>query len=203
MKEINYRDNMRFRLYYNKTSISNPSIQTYYYNNIIHIKSENIDYEIFFVHAPNSNSKGVIKLDFFIELLSLLQKNYENQIDTVLMGTFNTVREKVNSIDTTEKINKFKCREEFCKIEDSYGMVDCFRLRNPNSRVFSHAIRNKYAKNLFRTDHMFVSNKLVEQVEDCSYVYEADGEVLFTPTIPTTGLSVHAGMLLMLNDKLM
>lgn len=114
--------------------------------------------KIFGAYFPQKEEKAKV-FDFLQEILN----KEEHTLPIILTGDLNT------GIHFEDELGKsFYCSENFSKLRDA-GMIDAWRIRNPQVKEYSWF---SSGKNGFRIDHFMVNDKFIDNTVECFYDHD-------------------------------
>lgn len=119
------------------------------------------------------------KLNWYLRLKKLFEKEYNSALDIVWMGDMNIA---VSPIDVTNPQTKkndpcyhFEARKAFLKT-CSFGFDDLLRIKNPNKEVYSffdYRVKDAIQKNIgWRIDYILSTPSLTKHLVNCEIDYE-------------------------------
>lgn len=131
------------------------------------------DVQVINVYIPNGSSVGsdkyVYKLDWLGKLRAYLDANYKTDSQVLLCGDFNVAPEDIDVHDPEQWRGQVLFSEpEKAALDEvkTWGFVDAYRLRDPDSREFSwwDYRQAAFRRNMgLRIDHIWVSEPLAER----------------------------------------
>ena len=126
---------------------------------MIHVTVDDADYMLCSIYAPNHDSPL-----FFQELADWIsQSNCEH---VIVGGDYNLVLNE--SLDSRNRItNNVKAKEKLLSIMDEIGLVDAWRLKNPEARIYTRC-RRRPTVCLSRIDMFLINNGLAQTIKNCT-----------------------------------